>query len=86
MNPSIGVSTRKFADSLGMSQSSVAHMRREISGEIEKQRGERSKILGEQEKRLGVHLVTVGRLKTPSAAPKQLREKIGKHLSAQIYL
>ena len=31
-----GVSTRKVADSLGMNQSSVAHLRMEISGEIEK--------------------------------------------------
>jgi transposase len=76
-----GVSTRKVADSLGMSQSSVAHLRREISGEIEKQRGGRPKVLGEQEKRLGVHLVTAGRLKTASAAAKQLREKTGKHFS-----
>ncbi|XP_073392457.1 uncharacterized protein [Physcomitrium patens] len=70
-----GVSTRKVADSLRMSQSSVAHLRREISGEIEKQRGGRPKVLGEQEKRLGVHLVTAGCLKTASAAAKQLREK-----------
>nr|XP_024358235.1 uncharacterized protein LOC112273549 [Physcomitrium patens] len=70
-----GVSTRKVADSLRMSQSSVAHLRKEISGEIEKQRGGRPKVLGEQEKRLGVHLVTTGCLKTASAAAKQLREK-----------
>lgn len=72
-----GVSTRKVADSLGMSQSSVVHLRREISGEIEKQRGGRPKVLGEQEKRLGVHLVTAGCLKMASAAAKQLREKTG---------
>lgn len=76
-----GVSTRKVADSLGMSQSLVAHLRKEISGEIEKQRGGRPKVLGEQEKRLGVHLVTAGCLKTASAAAKQLREKTGKHFS-----
>lgn len=76
-----GVSTRKVADSLGMSQSSVVHLRREISGEIEKQRGGRPKVLGEQEKRLGVHLVTAGCLKMASAAAKQLREKTGKHFS-----
>ncbi|XP_073394419.1 uncharacterized protein [Physcomitrium patens] len=70
-----GVSTRKVADSLGMNQSSVAHLRREISGEIEKQRRGRPKVLGEQEKQLGVHLVTTGCLKTASAAAKQLREK-----------
>jgi hypothetical protein len=58
-----------------MSQSEVAHLR-EISGEIEKQRGGRPKLLGEQEKRLGVHLVTTGCLKTTSAAAKQLREKL----------
>ena len=45
-----------------MRQSSVAHLRKEISGEVENQRGGRPKILREQEKRLGVHLVTVGRL------------------------
>jgi len=71
-----GVSLRKVVDSLGMSQSSVAHLRREISSEIEKQRRGRPKVLGEQEKRLGVHLVTVGCLKTASAAAKQLREKM----------
>jgi hypothetical protein len=54
---------------------------REISGIIEKQRGGRPKVLGEQEKRLGVHLVTAGCLKTTSATAKQLREKIGKHFS-----
>ena len=43
-----GDSTRKVADSLGMSHSSIAHLRREISGEIEKQRGGRPKVLGEQ--------------------------------------
>ena len=53
-----GVSTRKVAYSLGMSRSSIAHMRREINGETEKQRGGRSKVLGERGKRLGVHLVT----------------------------
>ncbi|XP_073386183.1 uncharacterized protein [Physcomitrium patens] len=72
-----GVSTRKVADSLGMSQSSVAHLRREISGKMEKQRGGRPKVLGEQEKRLGVYLVTASCLKTASAAAKQLREKTG---------
>ncbi|XP_024391420.1 uncharacterized protein [Physcomitrium patens] len=70
-----GVSTRKVVDSLGMNQTSVAHLRREISSEIEKQRGGRPKVLGEQKKRLGVHLVTAGCLKTASAAAKQLREK-----------
>lgn len=67
-----GVSTRKVADSLGMSQPSVAHLRREISGEIKKQRGGRPKVLREQEKRLGVHLVTIGRPKMASVAAKQL--------------
>ena len=51
-----GNSTRKIADSLGMSQSSVAHLRREISGDIEKQRGGCLKFLGEQNKHLGVLL------------------------------
>lgn len=64
-----------------MSQSSIAHLRREISSEIEKQRGGRPKVLGGQEKRLGVHLVIAGCLKTASAAAKQLREKTGKHFS-----
>ena len=76
-----GVSIRKVGDLLGMSQSSVAHLRREISGEIEKQRRGRPKVLGEQKKWLGVHLVIVGRLKTASAVAKQLQEKIGKHFS-----
>ena len=46
-----------------MSQSSIAHLKREISAEIEKQRGGCPKVLREQEKRLGVHLVIVGPLK-----------------------
>jgi hypothetical protein len=39
---------------------------------LEKQRGGRPKVLGEQEKRIGVHLVTVGCLKTANATAKQL--------------
>ena len=50
-----GVLQEKFVDSLGMSHSLVAHMRREIIGEIEKQKGRRPKVLGEQEKLLGVY-------------------------------
>ena len=75
-----GVSTRKVAltwNELVFSSSSEG----EISGEIKNQRGGCPKVLGEQEKRLGVHLVTTGRLKTASAAAKQLREKTGKHFS-----
>jgi len=65
-----GVSARNVADSFGMSLSSIAHMRGEIIGEIEKQRGGRPKVLGEQEKQLGVHLVTTSHFKTASAAAK----------------
>lgn len=76
-----GLSTRAVAKLLGMSQSSVAHLRKEISSELEKQKGGRPRVLGEQEKRFGVHLVTAGGVKTASAAAREIRNQSGEFFS-----
>ena len=76
-----GVSTRKVAALVGMSQSFVAHLRKDVREEIEKQRGGRPKLLTDREKRRCVTLVTEGRLGTASATAKQFRSETGKLLS-----
>ena len=40
-----GVSNRKVTALVGMSQSSVAHLRKDVGGEIERQRGGCAKLL-----------------------------------------
>jgi hypothetical protein len=55
-----GVSTCKVATLVGMSQFSVAHLRKDVRGEIERQRGGCPKLLADQEKRRCVTLVTEG--------------------------
>ena len=57
-----GVSTRKVADAVGMSQSWVVHLRREIAGELEKQRGGRPRLLTARERERCMTLLTEGRL------------------------
>ena len=66
------VSTRKIASLVGMSQSFVAHMRKDVGGEIESQRGAHPKCLVGREKRRCITFVTKGRLGTTSATTKQL--------------
>ena len=51
-----GVSTCKFVALVGMSQSFDAKPRKDVGGEIERQRGGRPKFLADQEKR---HFVTL---------------------------
>ena len=55
-----GDSTRKVAALVGMSQSYVVHLRKDVGGEIERQRGGRPKLLADQEKRRCVTPVTEG--------------------------
>ena len=57
-----GASTRKVATLVGMSQSLVVHLRKDVGGEIEKQRRRRPKLLVDQEKRRCVTPVIEGRL------------------------
>ena len=59
-----------------MSQSSVAHLKKDIGGEIERQKGGRPKLLANV-----VTLVTEGRLGTTSMTSKQRRSEIGTLLS-----
>ena len=67
-----GVRTRKVATLVGMSQFFVAHMRKDVGGEIERQRGGCPKLIIDCEKR---HCVTLGiesRLGITSTTSKQL--------------
>ena len=75
------VSTRKVAALVGMNQSSVARPRKDIGGEIERQRGGRPKLLAGREKMRCITLVTKGWLGTASATTKQLRLGTCKFLS-----
>ena len=59
----------------GMSQSSVAHLRKDIGGEIERQWGGCPKLLANQEKRPCVTLDIEDRLGTTFVTSKQLRFK-----------
>ena len=72
------VSTRKVAAWVGMSQYSVAHLRKDVGGEIERQRGGCPKLLADREKRLCVTLVTKGWLGTAFATTRHLWIEIGK--------
>jgi hypothetical protein len=56
-----------------MSQFSIAYLRKDVGGEIERQRGGCSKLLADREKRRCVTLVIEGRLGALSATTKQLR-------------
>ena len=55
-----GVSTRKVAALVGMNQSSIAHLRKDVGGKIERQRGGRPMLLVDREKRCCVTFVTKG--------------------------
>ena len=61
-----GVSTRKVIALMGMSQSSVAYLRRDAGGEIKRQKGGCPKLLVEREKSRCVTSVTKRRLQTTS--------------------
>ena len=63
-----------------MSQSSLAHLKKDVWGEIERQRGGRPKLLAYQEKRHCVTLVIDGRLGTPYVTTKQLQFETCKFL------
>ena len=52
-----GVSTCKIAALVDMSQSSLAHMRKDVGSDIERQRGGRLQFLANQEKRQCITLV-----------------------------
>ena len=75
-----GVSTRKVVALVGMSQSFVVHLRKDVGGEIDRQRGRHPKLLANREKRLCVTLVTEGWFGTAFATTKQLRFEICKLL------
>ena len=77
-----GVSTRKVTALVGMSQSHVTHMRNDVLGEIERQRGGRSKrrLLADQEKRRYVTFAFEGGLGFAYATTKQLQYEIRKLL------
>ena len=52
-----GVSPRKVVALVGMSQSTLAHLRKDIRGKIEGQRGGRPKLLTDRETKYCVNLV-----------------------------
>jgi hypothetical protein len=66
---------------VGMSQSSVVHMRKDVGGKIERHRGGRPKLLGDLEKRRRVTLTTEGRLGSASTITKELQSKTCKLFS-----
>ena len=71
----------KIVALVGMNQSPIAHPRKDVGGEIERQRGGRSKPFVDQKKKHCVTLVTEGRLGTAFATTKQLQSKTCKLLS-----
>ena len=75
-----GLSTRKIAALMGMSQSFVVHLRKDVGGEIERQRGGRPKLLASRENRHCVTLITEGRLGIGSVTSKHLQSAIWKLL------
>ena len=75
------VSTCKVAALVGMSQSSIAHLKKDVGGEIERQRGGRPKLLADREKRRCATLVTESRPGIASATTKQLQSETSKFLS-----
>ena len=68
-----GVSTHKIVTSVGMSQSFVANVRKDVGGKIERQRRWRPRLLATQEKRCCVTLGTEGSLRNTFVTTKQLR-------------
>ena len=75
------VFTRTVVALVGMSQSFVARLRKDVGGEIERQRGGHLELLANQEKRRCVTLVIEGRLGTAFATTKQLQCETCKLLS-----
>ena len=73
------VSTHKVVALVGMSQS-IAHLRKDVGGENERQRGGHPKLLANQQKRHCVILVTEGRLGTASTITKHVRTETYKLL------
>jgi hypothetical protein len=74
-------STRKFVVLMGMSQSFVAHMRKDVGGKIEGQRGGCRKLLANRENRRRVTLATEGWLGIVYVTTKQLRYETHELLS-----
>ena len=68
-----GVSTCNVAVLVGMSQSFVAHLRKDVEGEIERQRKRCPKLLANREKRCCVTLITEVRLGIASATTIQVQ-------------
>ena len=66
---------------MGMSQSFVAHLRKDVKGEIKRQLGGHPKLLADRDKRHCVTLVTEGQLGTAFVATKHLRFETDKLLS-----
>ena len=64
MQPRSNVYTHKCAALVSMSQSSIATLKKDVGGEIERQRRWRLKLLTYQEKNYRVALVIEGRLGT----------------------
>ena len=67
-----GNSTRKFPDAIGMSQSWVVRLRKEIVGELERQKGERPRHLTTRERQRCVTLLTEGRLGVASKVAAEI--------------
>ena len=71
---------RKVAALVGMSQFSIAHLRKDVGAEIKRQRGGHPKLLVDWDKKLCVTLVIEGWLGTIFATPKQLQSETCKVL------
>ena len=63
-----------------MNQFFVAHLRKDVGGKIERQRGGHPKLLANRQKRHCVILVTKSRLGTVSMTSKQVRSETCKLL------
>ena len=76
-----GNSTQKVADAIGMSQSWVVRLRKEIPGELERQKGGRPRHLTVRDRWRCVTLLTEGRLGVASKVATKIRNESGKNVS-----
>ena len=67
-----GNSTRKVADAIGMSQSWVVRLRKEIAGELERQKGWHPRHLTARERRTCVTLLTEKHLEIASKVAAEI--------------
>ena len=75
-----GNSTQKVADAIGMNQSWVVRLRKEIAGDLERQKRGRPRHLTARMRRRCVTLLTQGRLGVASKLATKIRNESGKNM------